>query len=379
MAPETGRARILLVTDGPATETADGGGELALGIAGCLPEPEFTCFTRWPEHRGGRRPSVDRTLPVLVRGGAPSGAPQRLQTAVASALFSRRFDALHVVMSVGSSFPAFSRWWARAVAGTPVVHTVPGITDPAALAGARPLGRTVAVCGATAAELAAAGFGEVVVIPPVVPSAVPPGPWRLKPRELGPVPVALVVESGDGDGGLQDAVSAVAAASAAGAVRLVVLLRARPGRRAAAREAAVRRHAVRQGLLDTVVCSGITDVDRLLGIADALLFLPRDGAGGVDCPSVVLQALAVGRPVVLTGLPRFAGLRGAVLSVTPGDPDRAGQVLRELLDRPWWWESVAGQGKELAGELFSGEVARARYERLYRAVGVWAQEVPRRP
>ncbi|WP_432250594.1 glycosyltransferase [Streptomyces sanyensis] len=271
--------------------------------------------------------------------GRPLSRPLWAQVAAVGAAASHRVDLVHAVIPVGGGFATFSRLWPRLAARRPVLHTVPSVVDPAHLWGARPLGRTVAMSAATAQVLAAAGFGPVDVVGPVLRL----GPWPPRPRARRTPPMVLAL----GDGGAEEALLAAGVATRAGArFQLVLVANGQGGGGHAGRpdEDALRAIAAREGLLDMEVLRRISDMPGLLAAADVLLYVPRALVGRADVPAPVLQALATGRPVILSDLPQFAALRDTVLRGPVADPHRTGHLLRELLDRPWWWEHLAERG-----------------------------------
>ncbi|MFC9491129.1 glycosyltransferase, partial [Streptomyces hydrogenans] len=226
-----------------------------------------------------------------------------------------------------------------------------------------PLGTTVALSDVTARQLGGAGFGDVAVVLPMIRL----DRWPLVPRPVDGPPTVLVTGHHDPLGGASDAIRAAAVAVRAGArMRLLLALRGRPGQDVPALERGLRERAAREGLFGTDVLGRVDDVQGLLAASDVLLFLPRDLGGKADIPLTVLEALATGRPVILSDLPEFAVLRDAVLRTPPGDAHRAGHLLRQLLDRPWWWQSLAEQGRATVRRDFTPERFRARYAALYR-------------
>ncbi|WP_200425272.1 glycosyltransferase [Streptomyces sp. NE5-10] len=362
MGPATRRPRVLLVTPGPLDGRDGTDIALATAVAEVMTEADFVWFARRPR-RSGPSPVVGgRPVPVYSRDGLAHGR-QRLQVALRSVPLARGADLAHVVMTIGPGYPRFSRVWPRLIGGTPVLHTVPGVAEPELLRRARPLGTTVALSDVTARQLGGAGFGDVAVVLPMIRL----DRWPLVPRPVDGPPTVLVTGHHDPLGGASDAIRAAAVAVRAGArMRLLLALRERPGQDVPALERGLRERAAREGLFGTDVLGRVDDVQGLLAASDVLLFLPRDLGGKADIPLTVLEALATGRPVILSDLPEFAVLRDAVLRTPPGDAHRAGHLLRQLLDRPWWWQSLAEQGRATVRRDFTPERFRARYAALYR-------------
>ncbi|MFK4100567.1 glycosyltransferase [Streptomyces sp. NPDC019531] len=332
-----------------------------MALAQGIPQVQYLWFRRWPGLDETVRGLPGRPVPLLSRDGVPR-LPVRVQAAVAGCVLTRGCDLVHAVMTIGNSFPPFSRLWPRLVGDTPVLHTVPGVMNPAFLARSRPLGPTVALSEATAAQMRAAGFGEVRVIRPVVRL----DEWPLRPRPASDKPTVLVTGHHDPGGGAEEAIASAAVAARAGArFRLVLALRDRPGQDTRALEENLRVRAARQGLPETEVLGPVCDMHDLLASADVLLYVPRALGGKADVPLTVLQALATGRPVVLSEQPQFESLRGTVLRAAPGDCDRTGRLLWQLLDRPGWWQNLAQRGRATVEERFGVAQFAAQYSRLY--------------
>lgn len=372
--------RVLLLTSGPA-DGADGADlRLTADIVRGLPEVKFTRFTRWPPRAGSARAgppvagppppqptaAAGRTLPIVSWDGAPH-VPERLQAALTAAVVARGTDLVHAVMTIGNGFPAYSRLRALLLGSTPVLHTVPGVLAPLLPARSRPLGTTVALSETTARSLTGAGFRDVRVVAPMVPL----DRWPRLPRPAG-TPVVLVTGHHDPLGGATDAVDAAGIAARAGArFRLVLALRSRPGQdpEGPAESLLARAHAA--GLPDVQVRGYVDDMPSLMASAHTLLLPPTILGGRADIPYSVLQALATGRPVILTDMPQFADLGDAVLRAPPGDTLRLGLLLAWLLDQPRCWEMLAERGRRTVEERFAPDRFAAQYRDLYRELLAW--------
>ena len=352
--------RVLLFTSSPLEGSEGADKQLAAMIAEATPDMEFTWFTRWPAR--GRRPRLagGHPVPIASRDGIPH-VPERLQVTTAGALLARRSDLVHAIMTVGTGFPQFSRWWPVLFGTRPVVHTVPGVLDTRLLSRARPLGITVAYSEATAQALRSNGFGDVRVIAPAVSLAR----WPRRPRAAG-IPAVLFTGHHDPGGGAREAIAAATVARRAGArFRLVLAMRLRPGQRGQALAADLARQACREGLSNVTVHGHVPDMQGLLAATDVLLFIPRMLSAKADIPLTVLEALATGRPVIMSDLPQVAGLGVAVLRVPPGDARQAGELLAGLLADPLRWEAVAGHGNAVVRARFGSQRCVRQYRRLY--------------
>ncbi len=360
MAARTRLPRVLLMTSGPLDGRGGSDIRLASAVAQALPAVDFFWFARWPT------PAAERTLPgrglwLVSLDGIPH-RQQRLQAAVLGAAAARRVDFVHAVMSIGKGFPLFSRTWTPLLGGRPVLHTVPGILSRDLPARSRPLGRTVAQSATTAGALEVAGFGQVMVIPPTIALEE----WPMVPRLSDGTPVVLFTGYHDADGGARDAVLAASVAVRAGArFRLILAVRARPGQNGRALDAELLAFAERQGLSKVAVPGHVADMRTLMASADVLLYVPRVCHSGADVPMTVLEALSTGRPVIVSDHPQFAPLGDTVLRAPPGDPHRTGHLLRQLLERPHWWQVLAERSRATVEERYSVERFRAQYMRVY--------------
>ncbi|WP_435971630.1 glycosyltransferase family 4 protein [Streptomyces sp. Qhu_M48] len=358
--PRAERPRVLVLTGGPL-DGADGCDvRLAADVLAVLPGADFVWFT--PRY-GARQRTGGRGRPVRVLSG--TGTPHvtgRVQAALAGAVFARRVDLVHAILTVGRGFPAYS--WLRPLllGGHPVLHTVAGVRDGRDLARARPLGTTVALSESMARRLRAAGFGDVRVVPPMIAL----DEWPYLPRPEG-FPVVLFAGHHHPDGGAETAIDAAAEALREGArFRLVLAMRGRPGQDRATLDEALRERAGAAGLTDVEVRGYVEDMRALLASAHVLLFAPAVLGAKASVPFTVLQSLASGRPAILSDLPQFADFGHAVLRAPAGDARRTGQQLAWLLDRPRSWDVLAERGRALVEDHYGPERFAARYSALYR-------------
>jgi glycosyltransferase involved in cell wall biosynthesis len=354
--------RVLLLTSSPLEGHEGADKQLATAIANGIRQAEYMWFTRWPR-AGEPRLAHGRRIPLLSRDGVPHW-PERFQVGTAAAAWARRADLVHAVMTIGRAFPVFSRMSRYLLGRTPVIHTVPGVMELGLLRAARPLGVTVALSDTTASELRAAGFGDVRVIPP----AVPLDRWQLQRRGNG-TPVVLFAGHHDAGGGASEALAAAGVAARAGAhFRLVLAMRQRPGQDERSLTSGLMALARKESLNEVEILGHVSDMRRLLTAADVLLFPPRALNGKADVPLTVLEAMATGRPVILSDLPQFAVLDDAVLRAPAGDSRLTGGLLTTLLSQPLYWDAIAGKGRAVVAERFGAERFAQRYLQLYQEV-----------
>jgi len=336
--------------------------ELALSVAEGLPDADFTWFGRAGARRlepfaGGRR------LPLLSTTGMP-GASERAQAAGLALLWEPRVDLLHAVVTIGPRFADYVRVRERVLGPRrrPAIHTVPAVADPSGLRGAPSLGTTVALSRTTQVALSDVGFPDVRLIPP----GIDLDRWQLRPRvRTGPAVVAFAGHY-DAEGGLWDSVTALGAVASSGRdVRGVFLMRPRPGEDESREAQDLVRRARAAGLHDVVVHGRTRDMPTMIGTVDVLLLPARDLGGKADVPLTVLEAMASGRPVIVTDLPQLAALGTAATRVAVGDTRGLMTAIAQLVDDPARWEAMAAAGRDLVQRDFSRALMLRRYAELY--------------
>lgn len=354
--------RVLLLTSHPLSPPWDSADkQLAAAVARHVPGVRFCVLDRLGARAGGLG---DWRLPVW----SPSGQPGRLAHAQVAALglaAEPAVDLVHAVVTIGPGFGRLARWHRRLPARLrrPVLHTAPGVTDPSALASAVPLGPTVALSEATAARLRDAGFGDVRVVAP----GIPLERWPMWRRPAGGPPMVLFAGHHDPGGGAEEALRGMAAACAGTPLRarLVLAMRSRPGQDARREAARLEGLAGALGLPDVRVLGHVADMPSLIREATLVVLPARTLAGKADLPLVVLEAMAAGRPVVISRLPSLAALGDAVTSVPPGSAAELGRAVAGLLDAPARWRAMAAAGRRAVEERFSERAMAASYARLY--------------
>ncbi|MGN6250462.1 MAG: glycosyltransferase [Marmoricola sp.] len=257
---------------------------------------------------------------------------------------------------------------ARAAVGrrVPILVTVHGVPDEEYAGAARVLrrvaGRVVAVSGDVADRLVAEGFPADRV--DVVENAVVPP--RVHPRAASRRDLALPEDA--------PVVSCIARLvpqkrhdlllEAWAGVEQGVLLVVGDG----PNRQDLERRAQRLGLTDRVRFLGERDdVDRILAATDCSV-LSTDWEG---LPISVLEAMAVGVPVIATAVGALPEVLGEVaVLVPPGDAPALGAALRSLLADEARRAALAARGRALVADRFGpdrmGMDYRARYDALVR-------------
>jgi glycosyltransferase involved in cell wall biosynthesis len=353
--------RVLLVTSHPLSAPWDSADkQLAVSLARRLDGYRFTVFSR-----AGH--SLDlasaRRVPIWSRDGRP-GRLERAQVAVAGLGLEPTVDLVHVIVTIGPGFSRLSSWrrrlptWVR----RPLIHTVPGVRDPRHLQRSHPLGLTVALSEATASLLRAADFADVRVVPP----GIPLQRWPFTESFPRNPPMILFAGHHDRDAGAEDAIRGVAAATAAERpLRLVLAMRARLGQDARREYERLHDVAGAAGLVDFELRGDVADMPALIRASSLVVFPGRSLAGKADIPLVLLEAMASGRPVVVSDLPQLAALRDAAIRVPVANPEALKAAINLLLDQPERWQDHARRGRSLVEERFSDHAMAGRYTELY--------------
>lgn len=234
--------------------------------------------------------------------------------------------------------------------------------------------RVVVLSHFTAERFAQAGLGpdRVLRIPPAAPPLVPLAAEerRAARSRLGLDPDApVVLYPGDLEFGNGARVTVEAHARMPAGAELVLACRAKTERaREVDRE--IRELVRRLGTEKRVTFLGETpSILELVGSADVVC-LPSDVAyAKMDYPLVLLEAMALARPVVVaTGTPASElADGGSALAVAP-EPEAVAEALSKLVSDPAHREALGAQAREtVLAEYDRGRMARA-YEALYDAL-----------
>jgi glycosyltransferase involved in cell wall biosynthesis len=355
-------ARVLMLTSHPVAPPWDSADKhLAYTLIRRMEDHRFVVLTRL----GSKLPRAFR-VPILTRDGRP-GVLERAQAAVAGALLEPTVDLVHVVTSIGPGTKHLSRIHDRipAFARRPVVHTVPGILRDDFLDGLNPLGLTVALSAVTAERLRERGFADVVVIPP----GIALDRWQPVPRPTGP-PVVLFAGHADDGGGAATTLSAIAEMAAAGSdVEGVVALRVRLDQDEDAELGRIRERTRELGIADRVSVVGhIPDMRPLVAASSVVVLPARDLHGKADVPLIVLEAMATGRPTIVSDLPAFAPLGNVPLRTRIDDAKDVADALDRVLRCDDEFERRASLGRAAVERAFSDVAMARQYAELYDAL-----------
>lgn len=131
---------------------------------------------------------------------------------------------------------------------------------------------------------------------------------------------------------------------------------------------AVRIRRLLEPVSDRVTWLGKVHVGRFLSAIDALALPYRMTAGQGAFPSLVLEALHAGRPLVTTRLPLLEELLGGddvALLCEPENPSSLACQVARLLDDPELRRSMARTQIRKVATTFAPSVLAARFESLY--------------
>jgi glycosyltransferase involved in cell wall biosynthesis len=236
------------------------------------------------------------------------------------------------------------------------------VSDPATLCNATPLGTTVALSRLTEQALRDAGFPDIRLIPP----GIDLERWVQRPRPNRSIPVVAFAGHYDLGGGLDESLAALKMLAAAEVgLAALFLMRPRPGEDEAQQANQLERRARAAGLTHVRVQGRTPDMPAAIADVDLLLLPAQQLNGKADVPLTLLEAMATGRPVVVTNLPQMAALGAAVTRVPAGNVQALADAIKALLRQQSRWDAMATAGRELVRREFSAERMVEQYAKLY--------------
>ncbi len=370
---------IFLITSVPIAPPWDQGDKnLAYALATALPAHRFRVLT----YRGGPVPEGDNLeREPLYRSRQPSfwqkarvywrllGRPLAVNGWAEPDLYHFIYRPYALSSWLCRLMPEFRR--------RPTLHTVPATAD------GRSLGRhlffadrLVVLSEHGRQVLARLGLTNTVQIPPAIPvahwAALRDQTDRLK-AQLGVAGHPVLLYPGHYSPGYgADLLLRALPAIAAQVPDLRVLLACRPrSPDDEAREAAARQAVAQMGLAEAVrFYNVVPDMRLLIGASDLVLLPLETMRDKVDIPITLLEALAAGKPIVISDLPPMSELvRGCDdeigLVVPPGDADALAQAVIALLTDAALRRRMGERGTKLAWERFDIRQVARQYETLY--------------
>ena len=309
-----------------------------------------------------------RHSPILVQSSARLGIFQQL-------LVGRSPDVWHFFFAPNVKTSSAARF-ARAVRRVPSVHTVCSL--PAEGAPARRVlfaDLTVALSRYAYERFIGDGVSESALrlIPPCIPALDEPGKTeradlRAKHGLARDVPIWIYpgdLEFGDG---AEVAIKGLAAANQPEALLLMACRRKTP--EADKARARLQSLSKRSGVDSRVRWFGETpDIHELLALSNFVLMVNRTAYAKMDYPLVALEAMSLGRPVLVAkGTPcaELAGFGGAL--AVEADGDDLAEAIQSLQTDDQARSKLGREARHLVTSKFSPEAVAAAYELLYEEV-----------
>jgi glycosyltransferase involved in cell wall biosynthesis len=281
-------------------------------------------------------------------------------------------DLVHVVASQRRrSIPARLLRGAATLVGLPLVHTLPGLGMQAD-EDLRPLGDvTVTYSRHTADRLRAAGFPAVVTVFPPLPleRIRPIRPIHVVRQELRLGSRAILYPGHlDPGNGIREAILALSRLPPRlHDATLMVAVRWRRGQDVDAEIAALETVARRAGVAGRVRwIRHVPDMPSLVAACRMTALVPDHLDGKMDLPLVLLESLALGRPVVIADRPPMnEALLGGGRAVPFGDPAILAATFEELLGDDRTARQLAAAGRERVLALADPDRAAEAYRSVY--------------
>jgi glycosyltransferase involved in cell wall biosynthesis len=156
-------------------------------------------------------------------------------------------------------------------------------------------------------------------------------------------------------------------------LRLLVGMRLRPGEDGAQRGREMRERAEAEGIGgDALVELGaMANMRAAILASTAVVFQPTVLGMKMELPMTLIEALACGRPVVISPLEPLDELLDSSPAVTAGEPDDEAVVahLERLVRDGAYFGRCSEAARELAEDRYSAETMVGRYAELYEKLG----------
>jgi glycosyltransferase involved in cell wall biosynthesis len=287
---------------------------------------------------------------------------------------TRRADLVHVVASVPGSAVASAtliRTWGR-LSRRRIVHSVPAIThesfDRRTLVG----DVTVVFSQHSKELLTGLGIPDVVCLfPPLDVATLRPSedPEDVRRRhDLGPLPILYATHLDEGNG-MAEAIQALALLPKSLAeATLVLAMRWRSGQEVEPRVAELHGLAKHLGVDHRIRwLTHVTNMPALITACAATVLAPRHLAGKMDLPLILLESLALGRPIIVSNRPPITeALLGGGLETPFGDLQALADALTALLGDEDLRIRLAAVGRTRLLELADPARSAAAYSQIYR-------------
>ncbi len=183
----------------------------------------------------------------------------------------------------------------------------------------------------------------------------------------------------DSGGGLESALEVLQRLRArVPSIRLLTAMRRRPSRSDDRRRAELEARVRALGLAESVVELGsVADIRAALRASVAAVFQPVTVGIKMDLPMVLLEALACGRPIVVSPADSLGELADGSRAVVVEEPASQGTIdhLARLVADPAYAQAAGAAARRLAVRRYSAADMVAAYANLYRSViggGGWS-------
>ncbi|HET7541943.1 MAG TPA: glycosyltransferase [Polyangiaceae bacterium] len=313
-----------------------------------------------------------RSVAAYAAPGGFSPAFSANLRAAAWVLLRSRASVWHFVFAPNARTSGAGKWLRRARA-VPVVQTIASPPRSFAQPQALFFGDVLVAQSAwtrSAIETSYEGSGlrapRIEVIPPPVPDVTPPSAAQVASvrRELNLAPEQrYLLYPGDLETSSGAEVTAALAERAALAVPELVTVFAYRRKSAAAAEVATRL-ARRLPASQTRFLENAPNILALLAGAAAVVFPVDDLWGKVDLPIVLLEAMALGVPVLALDQGPLQDLRG-VLKVASLDAQAWLTEIQSLLAEPERCRRIVSEQRVALAERHAAKVVACAYEELY--------------
>lgn len=314
---------------------------------------------------------------TVVRDGnaSPIPSPRQKMRAMSFLLrYTRHVDLVHIVASVRRPNPLvgpFLKLW-KQVSRRPLVHTALSIGDGAVNTTHFPADITVVVTEYDQRRLTAAGVDNVVLVSP------PLDFTDLKPSR-SPADVTAELKLGDRAvlyaghygpyGGVSQCIESFARlpASLNDAV-LVLACRTFPDQDPEVEAKRAHDLAANLGIGERMrVVGEVQDMPALISACVATVLVPLRLEGKMAIPLVLLESLALGRPIITGSEPPLQeALFDGGLSVKPGDIQALTSAMSRLLTDPVKREQLGNAGRITVRQRCAPEIAVKKYQQIYR-------------
>lgn len=367
-------AEVLFVSKPIAPPWNDSSKNLARDIAGHLQRHEPVLMGRRGQHNPIGRGRIE---PIYSEADDGRFSPPARSNArvLWRLLLGPPLDVWHFFFAPNRSSSAAGRL-AASLRGAPSVHTV--CSMPPEGASLRRLvfaDVTVTLSRASHERFLQEGISSqgLRLIPPCVPWREPPtAVQRAKLRDsLGvskDVPIWIYPGDLEHGGGAEIALRGFAAWNRRDAL-LVMACRPKT-RRAPTEQARLRALANRWGLESKLLWLGQTDhIEQWLGASDFVVMVNQSSYAKMDYPLVVLEAMALGRAVLVGHKTPCAELaEDAGVRAIPPDAEGLADAIERLSSDPQGRRALERNAHRLAISRFSPEKVAAQYELLYEEV-----------